>query len=325
MDRLWAMEVFVRIADCGSFSRAAASLGLANATMTLAVHNLERHLGVTLINRNTRGLNLSEEGTLFLQSCREVLGAVERAETEVKSQLGAMRGLIRVEMPIGIGHALICPALDIFARRYPQTSVSVNLTNQPSNLIESAIDVAIRVDRVDDMLLVARPIYEARYVICGTPEIIRQLPQEPGELDAKQCIGIISEDLYKPNPWIVRRGDREVIIEPAGPLHLSSSQAVVSTGLGGLGLICVLDLFANPFLSNGKLVEIYSDWTTKTRTFYAVTAKTRCTTAKVRAFIDFLLETLEGQRRPNTMLQIPVATGSRARRGVKPATKPKAV
>jgi LysR family transcriptional regulator for bpeEF and oprC len=313
MDRLWAMEVFVRVVECGSFSKAAASLDLANATVTACVRNLEKHLGVTLIQRNTRHLYLTDEGTLFFPRCQEVLHSVERAESEVSAETGEVRGALRVEMPISIGHALICPALSLFAKRHPQVSLSVNLTNQPHNLIEHAIDIAIRMDRVEEADLVARPVYETRYVVCGAPDLVRDLPAHPSELKPELCLGILTEGRHGPSDWLFRQGNEQVLIPPKGPLNFNSSDALVNTALQGTGLIYVLDIFVNRRIAAGELVQVYSDWSTSTRTFYAVTAKTQYVPPKVRGFIDFLLETLDAQQRPSArrLVEVKRAKGRR--------------
>ena len=299
MDRLWAMEVFVRVAECGSFSRAASSLDLANATVTTCVRNLERHLDVTLIHRDTRRLNLTEEGAIFLERARGVLQAVGEAETEVRTRLGELRGSLHIEMPISIGHALLCPALPQFAQQYPQISAVVTLTNQPHHLIERAIDVAIRMDKVEDADLVARPIYEAYYVVCCTPALAAQLPEHPGELSPLQCLGILPEERRRSNPWLLERGDERLSIQPDGPLHFNSSDAILQAAKQGAGVVHVLDIFANRLLESGALVQVYKDWQTSVKTFYAVTAKPRATSAKVRAFTEFLMQVLDAERRPS--------------------------
>jgi LysR family transcriptional regulator for bpeEF and oprC len=135
MDRLWAMEVFVRVAECGSFSRAADSLDLANATLTTCVRNLERHLDVTLINRDTRRFQLTEEGQTYLQRARELLESVARTEEEIRAQVGDPRGRLHIEVPISLGNALVFPALPEFARRHPDITAAIAVSNQPHNLI----------------------------------------------------------------------------------------------------------------------------------------------------------------------------------------------
>lgn len=312
MDRLWAMTVFVRVAECGSFSRAAEALDLANATVTTCVRNLERHLDVTLIHRDTRRLRLTEEGTLFIASAREVLRAVEEAEAAVRTQIGELRGTLVVEAPISIGHALLCPALPKFAARHPGITTAITLTNQPHNLIEKAIDVAIRMDRVEDADLVARPIYEASYVVCCAPAVAETLPGHPGELEPRRCLGVLPEERRISNAWKLVRNAQEVSIRPDGPLHFNSSDALLQAARQGAGVVHVLDIFANRMLDAGELVQVYADWTTETKTFYAVTTKARGASAKLRAFTEFLTEIIDSERRPNANQPVAVrALGTR--------------
>jgi LysR family transcriptional regulator for bpeEF and oprC len=299
IDRLWAMEVFVRVAECGSFSRAAESLDLANATVTTCVRNLERHLDVTLINRDTRRLRLTEEGQTFLVRARELLESVARTEDEIRSQVGELRGRLHVEIPISLGHALLCPALPQFAQRYPDISTAVTLTNQPHHLIERAIDIAIRMDEVEDADLVARPICESRYVLCCAPQLAAKLPKDPGDLNRRQCIGILPEERRFANPWVLTKGEESIEIRPDGPMHFNSSDALLMAARLGAGVTCVLDVFVNRHLVDGSLVQLYPEWTTPVKTFYVVIAKSRVGSAKVKAFTDFLFEVFESQPRPS--------------------------
>jgi len=293
------MEVFVRVAECGSFSRAAESLDLANATVTACVRNLERHLNVTLINRDTRRLRLTEEGQTYLQRTRELLDAVASTEEDIRMQVGALRGRLHVETPISLGHALLCPALAEFARRYPDILTAVTLTNQPHHMIERAIDVAIRMDHVEDADLVARPIYESRYVVCCAPALAGTLPPHPGDLDRRSCIGILPEERRYVNPWPLRQGDQSIEVRPEGPLHFNSSDALLMAAKAGVGVTCLLDVFVNRHLAEGTLVQLYPEWETAVKTFYVVMPKSRVGSAKVKAFIDFLFEVFDSHRRPS--------------------------
>jgi LysR family transcriptional regulator for bpeEF and oprC len=306
------MTVFVRVAECGSFSRAAESLDLANATVTTCVRNLERHLGVTLIHRDTRRLHLTEEGTLFLGRARDILRSVEDAESEVQARVGELRGPLHIEMPISIGRALVGPALPKFAALYPGLSTSITLSNEPNHVIASGIDVAIRMDRVEDAGLVARPIYETAYIVCCTPGMAAALPGHPAQLNSRLCLGIKPEDRRTSNPWHLARGEESLVIQPQGPLHFNSSDALLQAVCEGAGIGYVLDVFANRMIAAGELVQVYPDWTTMAKTFYAVTAKHRATTAKVRAFTDFLMEILDSERRPHSGRRVEVrAIGKR--------------
>lgn len=314
MDKLWGMEVFVRVVECESFSRAAESLDLANATVTSSLRNLEKHLGVTLIQRNTRHLHLTDEGKAFLPKCREILRSVAQAESDIKIHKNEIAGMLRIESPFAIGQNLLCPALVQFSKQHPDLSISVTLTNTPKKLIDHGTDVAIRMDRVEEADLVGRPIYEAKYIVCGTPELAKNLVgSHPEQLDPQRCLGLFAEDSYHPNNWGFTRGDEHVSIKPAGALHFNNTQALVQAALQGVGFIHVLDIFVADLIRQGKLVELFSEWDTSVRTFHAVTVKSRFTPPKVRAFIDFLLDVFN-ERRPSIKTQIGIGPGRKTKK-----------
>lgn len=296
MDRLWAMEVFVRVAEARSFSRAAESLDLANATVTTCVRNLERHLNVTLISRDTRRLSLTEEGQRFLPQAKDLLASVVRIEDDVRSSLGRLQGTLHVEVPISIGNAILKPALHEFARRHPEVMTAVTLTNQPHHVIEHGIDLAVRMDRIEDADLVARPVFETHYAICCTPEMAATLPEHPGDLDPRRCLGVLAEERRRSNPWKIERDGEQVEIRPRGPLHLNTSDAVLQAAAAGLGVAHVLDVFTNRMIDAGQLVRAYPDWQTTLKTFYIVVSKSRMASAKVRAFTQCLVDMLDAER-----------------------------
>lgn len=307
MDKLWGMEVFVRVIECGSFSRAAESLNLANATVTSCIRNLENHLGVTLIHRNTRHLHLTEEGKHFLPKCRDILEAVNQIESEVREQANDISGTLRIESPFAIGQSLICPALIDFSQRHPDISASVTLTNKPHRLIESGTDIAIRVDKVEDAELVGRPIYKAHYVVCCAPELVKRVkPAHPGALDPAHCLGLFEEGRLTPNPWTFSKGDEHVTIQPTGPLQFNNTQALVLAAQSGAGYIHILDIFVADLVQQGALVELFNDWETSARVFHVVTIKNRFMAPKIRAFIDFLLDAFDKRRRPGITTTIDV-------------------
>ncbi len=139
-----------------------------------------------------------------------------------------------METPISFDQALLCPALPTFAKRYPEISTAITLTNQPRHMIERAIDISIRMDHVENAELMARPIYESAYVLCCTPEMAQTLPAHPGELDARRCIGILPEERYHPNLWLLEKGAERLEVRPAGPLHFNSSDALLARSSMGL-------------------------------------------------------------------------------------------
>lgn len=306
LNLLWAMEVFMRVAESGGFARAAESLNLANPTVTACVRKLELHLGVTLINRNTRFISLTEPGRRYLQHCKDILEAVALAETDVESHLKELSGTLTVEMPIAIGQALICPALPGFVARHPKLSVAVTLTNKPRSVVQCGIDAAIRMDEITEIDLIARPLCQARFVLCGTPSLVNSLPQHPADLNPRTCLGLIREDQHISVPWALQHGAERVDVQPQGPIHFNSSEALIGAALAGVGLVRVADLFANTHLQTGELVTYCPQWNAGSQSFYVVTPRTRALPGKVRALIDFLLDTLKIWPTPDAWQQIPV-------------------
>jgi LysR family transcriptional regulator for bpeEF and oprC len=299
MDKLAAIEAFVRVAECGSFSRAAASLGLANASVTTAVRSLEREMHVILINRDTRRLRLTEEGEIYLRHAREVLTAVKRSEEETRLLGGQLRGRVNVEATFSIAHDLLSPALPEFARRHPDVTIALTLSNHTHNMIERAIDVAIRVGVVEDADLVARPLFESNQVMCASPEVAATLPPHPRDLDPRRCIGFLPEARHAPERWLLRRGEEAVDVLPDGPLHFNTAVDAVEAAEAGAGVACVMDTHARSFIERRRVVQCYKDWKAQAKTVYVVIPKSRVGSAKVRAFTDFVSELAAGERRPS--------------------------
>lgn len=294
------MQVFVRVAESGSFSRAAESMDVAYATVTTCVRNLERHLRVTLINRDTRRLRLTEEGQGYLTRAREVLEGVARAAEEARAQSGELSGRLHIETSIAIGQALLSPRLPEFAQRYPGITAAVTLSNRPHNLIEHAIDVAIRTGDVEDADLVARPVSVMRYMLCAAPALAASLPAHPGDLDRRLCVGNLTEERYAVTPWRLTHANESLELRPNGSLLFNSGADQIVAARAGVGVACVLDVLANPWLADGSLVQVYPDWDATSKTLHVVMPKSRVGSAKVKAFTDFLFEILDTQPRPSS-------------------------
>ena len=303
MDRLWAIEVFVRVVECGSFNKAAESLDLANATVTGCIRNLEKYLDVTLIQRNTRFLHLTEEGKLFFDRGVRLLKDAAGAEAEVRSRVNEIAGTVRVEVPVAIGHELLTPTLHELSERYPKLEVAMILTNDPRNIIERGTDVAVRMDAVDDADLVARLLCQARYVVCASPAFLKAhgTPESPAELDPRHCLGVLTDGRYAARRWKFTGPASDVDFDPRGPVHFNSSHSLVDSALRGLGMVYLLDVYVRHHIAAGELVRLFPDWHASSRTFYAVTPKSRFVPPKVRAFIEYLNEVFqreEGFTRP---------------------------
>lgn len=169
MDRLWAMQVFVRVVECGSFSRAAESLDIANATVTSSVRNLENYLGVTLLSRSTRSLRLTDDGEGYFEQCNQVLQQIADMEAQVRQKKDEISGQLCIESPAAFARTLLLSGAAGIYRATPGLSVALRQTDHAEDLIATGTDVAIRIDSVNDADLVARPLYQAHYVACAAP------------------------------------------------------------------------------------------------------------------------------------------------------------
>lgn len=290
MDRLRAMEVYVKTVEAGSLSGAAAQLGMANASVTTLLRSLEKHLGVTLLQRSTRYARLTDEGASYYQRCKFILAQVEEAEASVSEARHGLQGVLRLVTPIAVGHLIIGPALAEFTRRHPGLRVVTSLDNEVENLIMRGIDVAIRMDEVEDGDLVARPVFSTRYVLCAGPGFIAAHgePADPRGIEPRRCLGFADHPGGGAQPWRFRRGAEEVVVRPEGSLSFNSSDALMESAARDAGLIYVLDVLAARHVRRGELVRLLPDWETDTKRFLAAYPKTSFTPAKVRAFVAFL-------------------------------------
>lgn len=295
MDRLWAMEVFVKVVEAGSLSRAATHLDLANASVTSCIRNLETHIGATLLQRSTRHISLTDEGARFYARCRDILALVDEAEADVSPTDAALRGVLRVEMPVALGHLIIGPALTDFAAEHPKLQITVNLTNSVDDLIRRAVDIAIRMDEVQDADLVARRIYETQHVLCAAPDFLAHtgLPAGPADLASARCIGLSMSLNGKPRPWLFSRDGESHTIEPAGNLSFNSSDALLRSAARGGGFVYVLDILAQDYLRRGELQAVLPDWTTARQSFFAVYPPSRYVPKRVKLFVAFVANLLK--------------------------------
>ena len=295
MDRLWAMEVFVKVVEAGSMSRAATQLDLANASVTACIRNLEAYIGATLLQRSTRHLSLTDEGKRYYARCRDILAMVEEAEEDASPQEAGLRGTLRVEMPIAVGHLIIGPALTAFAQQHPNLRIMVNLTNDVDDLIRRAVDIAIRMDDVEDIDLVARHIYEARHVLCASPSLLARVgePKRPTDIDPTLCIGLAMNFTSRVKAWSFCKDGDSQTIEPAGNLCFNSSDALLRSAARGGGFIYVLDVLAREYISRGELVAVLPEWSTAEQSFFAVYPPSRFVPKRVKLFVAFVSDLLK--------------------------------
>lgn len=293
--RLDAVEMFCVAARMQSFTAAAIHLGTTPSAVSKSVQRLEARLGLRLFARTTRAVRLTDEGQLYYDSCQQALDRINETETAL-THAQVPRGILRVSLPYSYGIKRLIPLIPQYMARFAEhVSMEVSLSNAAVDFVRQDFDMAVRIGNVADSRLVARPLENVRRVVVATPEYLRQhgRPREPGDLVRHQCIGMLMPDTGRCLPWEFRSDDgdvSEVAIRPA--LAFDHPLGALAAVTHGAGIAQLLEVTVREDLASGRLVELLRKHAPPVQTVFAVYPSHRYMPAKVRAFIDFLLETL---------------------------------
>ncbi len=292
MDKLHAMEIYVRVAELESFARASERLNMAPASVSTAIRNLETHLGVRLMTRTTRKVSLTDDGRAYLERCRRVLAEIDETEAALKQTQSRPQGRLRIELPTGLGHIYVTPALPAFSARYPDVKVVMSLGDRFVDLTEEDVDVILRVGKLDDSPMVAKRVYDARFVTCAAPDYLARhgTPKSPAELSKHNCLGYFSASLGRSARWSYRKGARELVHTPQGALHTNNPEALTDFAIAGAGIVCMLETGVQRAIRDGRLVPLLEDWESPLAPISVLYWPSRHLSAKVRVFVDFIAE-----------------------------------
>jgi DNA-binding transcriptional LysR family regulator len=291
MDRLAAIQAFVRVVESGSFARAAERVGASTSTLSRQIAELERHLGARLLNRTTRRLSLTEGGQAFYERAVQVLADLEEAEAQASSAAASPRGTVRLTCSHAMGQQRIAPAIASFVARYPDVRFEVSISDRIVDLVEEGFDLAIRVGRLGTDQLVARRLGTMRLLACASPAYLkaRGTPRVPADLAAHAAITYA----YAPNPRVWRLVDREGRaheVRVGGPLHSNSGDLAVAAAIAGLGIVFEPDFIVAPALAAGLLVRVLPEYESAPGDIWAVYPSRRHLSAKVRLFVDHVAQ-----------------------------------
>ncbi|MCS6811696.1 MAG: LysR family transcriptional regulator [Tepidimonas sp.] len=305
MDKLKAMETFVAVAQRGSLAAAARAEGVVPAIIGRRLDALEEHLGVKLLLRTTRRLTLTPEGSAFLDDCQRLLAELAQAEANVSAGGHSVRGHLRITAPAGFGRRRVAPVVPLFRARYPEVTVSLNLSDRLVDLVAEGYDCAVRVGDLPDSSLVSVRLADNRRRVVAAPEYLRRrgVPQTPHDLLHHDCL-ILSSEASQTRGWAFSvpdgGGRRKVIhLRPRGPLDCSDGQVLYEWCLAGLGLAWRSTWEVQADLDAGRLVSVLDDYAAPPNGVYAVFPSGRHLPRRVRAWVDFLKDHY-GQGRSNS-------------------------
>lgn len=292
MSTLLAMSTFVRIVEKGSLSAAAVSLDTSLPTVVRRLAGLERHLGVRLLNRTTRRIHLTDEGTQYLERCRAVLSAVQEAEEILASGRAEPRGKLGVTASVLFGRRYVAPIVGEFIQRYPHVSADLLFVDRVVNLIEEGVDVAVRIGHLRDSSLVSIHVGEVRRIVCASPQYLRRYgtPRKPEDIRTHRCVR--HTGLAPRNEWHFRSGRRDVIIPINSALACNDIDSAINACLNGLGLGMFLSYQVAASRKSNRLRYVLEEFEGDRQPVNVLYPHSKLASTKVRAFVDYAAKRL---------------------------------
>jgi DNA-binding transcriptional LysR family regulator len=288
MDRLAAMEAFIRVVDAGSFSGAAKQLRLGQPAVSKAIAQLEDRLGARLLLRSTHRLTPTEGGRNFYERAKRAIEEADEAELAARGAAVTLSGRLRFCGPLTFMRLHVLPPLSIFLAEHPSLDVDVVLEDRDIDLVAAGIDVALLIGRLADSAVTARKIGQCKRRVVGTPAYFaaRGVPQTPADLLAHQAI--VYEQRDGGATWAFRQGTSETAVTVSGRLRVSAGEGIREGVLAGIGFAIGSEWLFAPELKSGAVQAVLTDWSLPPVDLWALFPTGRQASAKARAFASFV-------------------------------------
>ena len=292
MDRLKALQTFVRIADHGSLTKAAQAMDLSLPAVVRSLAALEAQLRVRLFNRTTRRVALTDEGRRYLDYARQILATLAEAERAISNDLASPAGKLRVTAPVLFGQLHVAPAVTRFLQKHPLVQVDLELLDRVVNLLDENFDVGIRIGMLADSSLVARSVGAVRRVVVASPAFLRRhgTPKQPQDLHALDCVLGSSDG----NTWSFHQQGKLLAVPVHGSLRCNHVQAVIDSCVAGLGCGMFMSYQVAARVEQRQLKIVLDAFEPPPRPVNLVVPQARLLPARTRVFIDWMLRELRG-------------------------------
>jgi DNA-binding transcriptional LysR family regulator len=287
------LEFFVLLNRLGSLSAAARSLGITPPAATMRLASMEKRIGARLLNRSTRKISLTPEGEIYLQHATRLIDELRELDEIVSGVGSTPRGLLRVNAPLGFGRTVIAPLVSAFTARYPDVEIQLEVTDRPVDLIEKGFDLAIRFGELPDNRINARRIMSNRRFICASPSYLDKqgTPRKLEDLTRHRCIvHRQNDDAY--GVWRFQIDGRTEIVKVHGALSSNDGDIVQGWALDGQGIVIRSEWDVTRHMESGRLRRILPEFTLPSADLYAYYPSKKNLPARVRTFINFLVEQL---------------------------------
>jgi DNA-binding transcriptional LysR family regulator len=292
MDQLLALRVFVRIAEAGSFAKAADSLNLPRSSVSKLLQDLEQHLHTKLVERSTRALTITPEGEAYREHALQLLADLDKMDGAAAGTRSSPRGRLRVDIGSSLANLIIIPQLPDFRTRYPDVELQLGVNDRPVDLIGEGVDCVIRGGELADTSLIARRLCTLEAVTCATPAYLAAhgVPQHPEDLAAHMAITYFFPQTGKSYPMQYTKGAESHAIDPKSTIGVSESTAHTNAVLAGLGIGQIFRFGVSDHIAAGRLVPVLEDWDQPNAPLHLVYPATRHPSAKLRAFADWAID-----------------------------------
>ncbi|MGR9099097.1 MAG: LysR family transcriptional regulator [Gammaproteobacteria bacterium] len=290
MDKFNSMHVFCRIVELGSFIAVAREMDLSPMMISKHVAQLEKALGVSLLNRTTRKVSLTEAGSQYYRRSKQILEDLMELEDQTSELANTVKGLLRISVPIDFGGIHLVPAIDAYQKRYPDVAVQMSLDNGPVNLTDGSFDMAVRVTDVLDPGIVARKFTETQLGLYASPGYLRQhgMPKHVDDLMNHRCLRYL--DTPHGDFWVFNEGGKIKKIKPKTHFASNNGRALGQAAALGMGIVQAPELSVARYLENGSLMEILPDCKPQKIFIYAIYPQRRFVPAKLSTFVNYLIE-----------------------------------
>jgi DNA-binding transcriptional LysR family regulator len=305
MDKVQEMSSFVAVVDAGSFVAAAEASGLSKAAVSRHVAELEQRLGTRLLQRTTRRMSVTAEGAAFYSRCKELLAAIEEAESELNATGTEASGQIRVNAPLTFGVLHLAPLWGRFMEQNPKVSLDITLADRVVDLIEEGYDLAVRISSMTSSTLISRKLAATRLFLCASPAYLKRhgIPLHPGDLLAHRVISY--SYLTTRDEWQFTGPQGTESVRVRACMHTNNGDTCRLAALDAQGIVLQPDFLVSEDLRRGTLVEVMPGYRATELGIYAVYPSRKYLPLKIRRLVDFLAAAL---REPSWAL--PAAPGS---------------
>ena len=289
--------LFVQVVEEGSFSKVADKLDMTNSVVSKRISRLEQEINVQLFYRTTRKLTLTDAGRALYGKARLAKQALQDAQDAVSGYSDAVRGKIKVTVPVVSAHIVLSAAIAEFCQLYPDVEIELYVTNRMVDIMDDGFDLAIRTAELEDSSLIARRLIDSHWVLCASPSYLNKqgIPAHPNDLKEHQCL-IYKYEGTGPDNWYFKEDKNEYFVQVFGRFYANSLESIKQATLNGFGIAYLPQAIVHEDLEQGRLVSLLGNYTAKKLGIYAIYPRSRQPDKKLNLLVEHLREALQKKK-----------------------------